>query len=121
MAAQQFGSLRDPYKTRTTQRPHAMVFPMKTYQFGPTEFAKLEFFLGKTLGFLNRERSKAELDEFRVVLFPILRDVYYEVLGPKIDDRQREAISEADPWDNELPADKAIELLAKIFEAQTSN
>ncbi|RVC62601.1 hypothetical protein [Mesorhizobium sp.] len=90
---------------------------MKTYYLDATEFAKLEFLLGKTLGFLKLERSKAELDEFRDGLFPILRDVYYEVLGPKIDDRQRDAISESDPWDSDLPADRAIELLAKIFES----
>ncbi|WP_287264369.1 hypothetical protein, partial [Mesorhizobium sp.] len=44
-------------------------------------------------------------------------DVYYQVLGPKIDDRQYEAISEADPWDPELPPERAIELLAEIFKA----
>ena len=90
---------------------------MKTYHLDATEFAKLEFLLGEVLGFLRLERSKAELDEFRDRLLPILRDVYYEVLGPKIDDRQRDAISESDPWYSELPADRAIELLARIFEA----
>lgn len=92
---------------------------MKTYHFDPIEFAKLAFLLGEAVGFLHQERSKAELDEFQAKFFPILHDVYYQVLGPKIDDRQREAISESapGPWDHELPTRQAIELLAKIFRA----
>ena len=92
---------------------------MKAYSFDANEFAKLEFLLGKAVSFLHQERSKAELDQFQTKYFPVLRDVYYGILGSKIDDRQREAISEAvpDPWDHELPSELAIEILAKIFKA----
>ncbi|RWP19697.1 hypothetical protein [Mesorhizobium sp.] len=90
---------------------------MKTYNFDPAEFAKLEFLLAHTFSFLHEKRGRAELDQFRAKFLPIIRDVYYQVLGPKIDDRQYEAISEADPWDPELPPERAIELLAEIFKA----
>jgi hypothetical protein len=92
---------------------------MKSYDFDPTEFAKLEFLLAQAVSFLHQNRSKAEFDQFQTNFFPVLRDVYYQVLGPKIDDRQREAISESDPgpWDHELPSEQAIEILAEIFRA----
>jgi hypothetical protein len=92
---------------------------MKTYKFDPTEFAELEFLLGRAVSFLHTERSKAELDQFQAKFYPILSNVYYRILGDKIDDRQREAISESDPdpWDHELPSEQAIELLAEIFKA----
>ena len=71
---------------------------MKTYNFDPTEFAELEFLLGKAVSFLHTERSKAELDQFKAKFFPILSNVYYQILGDKIDDRQREAISGGVSW-----------------------
>ena len=93
------------------------VLGMKTYNFDPTEFAKIELLLTHAVSFLHQERSKAELDQFQAKFFPILRDVYYQVLGPKMDDSQREAISasDPDPWDHEVPSDRAIEILAEIF------
>jgi len=90
---------------------------MKTYDFDAIEFAKLEFLLAYAVSFFHQKRSEAELDQFQAKFFPIIHDVYYQVLGPKIDDRQREAISESDPWDSELPPERAIELLAEIFKA----
>ncbi|RWQ35399.1 MAG: hypothetical protein EOS20_19070 [Mesorhizobium sp.] len=88
---------------------------MKTYNFDPAEFAKLEFLLAHTFSFLHEKRGTGELEQFRAKFLPIIRDVYYQVLGSKIDDRQHEAISEADPWDPELPPERAIEILAEIF------
>ncbi|ESX73224.1 hypothetical protein NKJ87_10215 [Mesorhizobium sp. M0027] len=90
---------------------------MKTYDFDPIEFAKLEFLLAHAVSFLHQERSKAELDQFRAKFFPIVHDAYYQVLGSKIDGRQYEAISESDPWAPELPPERVIELLAEIFKA----
>ena len=90
---------------------------MKTYDFDPTEFAKLEFLLAHAVSFLHQKRTKAELDQFQVKFLPIIHDVYYQILGPKIDDRQHEAISESDPWNPELPPERAIELLTEIFKA----
>ena len=92
---------------------------MKSYNFDATEFAELEFLLGKAVSFLHQERSKAELNEFQAKFFPILRHVHYEIVGNNINDRQREAISESDPdpWDHELPSEQAIEILAEIFKA----
>ncbi len=90
---------------------------MKSYDFDPTEFAKLEFLLAHAVSFLHQERSKAELNQFQAKFLPIIRDVYYQILGPKMDDRQREAISVSDPWDPELTQERAIELLAEIFKA----
>lgn len=90
---------------------------MKTYSFDPAEFAKLEFLLGHTFSFFHEERGKAELDQFRSKFLPMIHDAYYHVLGPKIHDRQREAISEADPWDPELAPESAIKVLAEIFKA----
>ena len=92
---------------------------MKIYEFDATEFAKLEFLLGRAVSFFHQERSKIELDQFQAEFMPVLKDVYYKVLGNKIDDRQRQAISESepDPWDPDLPSNQAIETLARIFEA----
>lgn len=93
------------------------VSAMKTYTFDAAEFAELEFLLGKAVSFFHQERSKAELDQFQAEFFPALRNVYSEILGSKIDDRQREAISESvpDPWDHELPSKQAVGILAEIF------
>lgn len=91
---------------------------MKTYALNAAEFAKLELLLGRAVSLLHQNRSMAEFERFQVEFFPLLREVYYQVLGPKIDDEQREAISasDPDPWDRELPSEKAIEILEKIFQ-----
>ena len=96
---------------------------MKTYSFDPVEFAKLTLVLTQAFHFLHRERSKAELDEFQARFYPILYDAAFLVLYPKMGDDQRAAISESypDPWDEALPADQAVEILAKIFDGQISN
>lgn len=45
---------------------------MKTYDFDPAEFAKLEFLLAHTFSFLHEKRGRAELDQFRAKFLPII-------------------------------------------------
>ena len=89
---------------------------MKTYQFDAEEFAKLEYLLTQMVSFHHQERNEEELRNFQAESFPLLREVQYQIVASKIDERQHLAISKADPWPPDGPSAKeAIAILTTIF------
>jgi hypothetical protein len=89
---------------------------MKTYELDAIEFAKIEYLLNRMVNFHRQDRNESETIDFSNEIYALLHEVTYNIFGPKINDRQHNALSDVEIWPpTKLSQQEAIQALTAIF------